>query len=295
MISGAMTPRSTQSSLWSLVRRQHGVIARRQLVEFGFSREAIRHRVAKGRLRPIWPDVYAVGRPDLTQEGVWMAATLTCGEGAVLSHQSAAELWGIRRRRPGPVHVSVPSPRDPRRRAVKVHRRRAVTGTQRDGIPVTTPAQSVIDIAPDLTERQLERVIDEADKLDLLSPKALREAAAPAAGKGAAIVRGLLDKRAFLLTDSDLERRFLKISRTAGLEDPETQVTVNGHRVDFFFRAKNLVVEADGGRYHRTPTQQRRDRIRDHAHALAETKSVRFTHGQIAHEPDYVAEILRRL
>lgn len=70
---------------------------------------------------------------------------------------------------------------------------------------------------------------------------------------------------------------------------------LNGHRVDFLFREEGLVVEADGGRYHRTPSQQRRDRIRDHAHALAGLRPIRFTHDQIAHEPAYVADVLRGL
>ena len=224
-----------------------------------------------------------------------MAATLTCGEGAVLSHHTAAELWKIRPKRRGPIHISLPSRRDPRRRGIKVHRRRASDTTRREGIPITTPAQTIIDLAPTLTERQLERTIDEADKLDLVHPEPLRNAAARKAGEGAAGVRKLLDKRTFLLTDSGLERLFVPIAAAAGLERPETQVELNGHRVDFFFRDKGIVVEADGGRFHRTPSEQRRDRIRDHAHALAGLTPIRFTHDQIAHEPDYVARVLRGL
>ena len=272
------------------------MVTRRQLLELGFTDEAIRHRLRKGRLHRIWPEVYAVGRPDLTQEGRWLAAVLTCGPGALLSHESAAALWAIRPHRRGPIHVCVPSPRDPRRRGIRVHRRRRVgEAAIQAGIPVTTPAQAIIDIAPRLAERELERAIDEADKLDRTHPKALREAARGQVGDGPAKVRHLLDRRTFVLTDSDLERRFLKVADAAGLGPPETQVYVNGHRVDFFFRGAGVVVEADGGRYHRTPSEQRRDRIRDHAHVVAGLTPVRFTHDQIAHEPDYVAGILRRL
>lgn len=295
MIPGAMTPETTQRSVWNLVRRQHGVITRRQLHRFGFTDEAIRHRVGRGRLHPLWPQVYAVGRPQVTDEGFWMAAVLTCGAGAVLSHRTAAVLWGIAKPRRGQVEVSVPSPRDPRRRGIKVHRRVEVTKTTRIGIPATTPAQTIIDLAPRLTERQLERTIDEADKLDLTHPEQLRDAAEGKQGKGARIVRDLLDRRTFLLTDSDLERLFIPIAEAAGLPTPETRTFVNGHRVDFHFREENLVVEADGGRYHRTPSEQRRDRVREHSHAVAGLTPVRFTHDQIAHEPQYVADILRRL
>lgn len=163
------------------------------------------------------------------------------------------------------------------------------------GIPVTSPSQTIIDLAPSLTERQLERLIDEADKRDLVHPETLREAAAAQGGVGGSRVRTLLDRRTFLLTDSGLERLFIPIAESAGMSRPETQVEVNGHRVDFIFRAEGVVVETDGGRYHRTPSQQRRDRIREHAHALAELLPIRFTHDQIAHEPAYVAEVLRGL
>ena len=112
---------------------------------------------------------------------------------------------------------------------------------------------------------------------------------------GGTRVRTLLARRTFLLTDSDLERLFVPIAERAGMSTPETGVWVEGFKVDFFFRAEGIVVEADGGRYHRTPSQQRRDRIRDHAHAVAGLTPVRFTHGQIAYEPAYVAEVLRRL
>jgi len=224
-----------------------------------------------------------------------MAAVLTCGEGAALSHDSAAALYGIREHRRGPIHVSVASPRDPRRRGIRVHRRQSFEVATHRGIPLTSPSQTVIDMAPALTERQLERLIDEADKLDLVHPGELRQAAAKEGGVGGARLRALLDKRTFLLTDSELERLFIPLAERAGMATSETQAWVNGHKVDFFFRAEGVVVEADGGRYHRTPSQQRRDRIRDHAHALAGLQPIRFTHDQIAHEPEYVADVLRGL
>jgi hypothetical protein len=290
-----MAPEITQRSVWALAREQHGVVTRRQLNTLGYTDEAIRHRLKKGRLHRRWPDVYAVGRPEVTQEGEWMAAVLTCGEGAVLSHDSAAALWGIREQRRGPIHISIPSLRDPRRRGLRVHRRKAIEATAREGIPVTSPRQTVIDLAPGLTERQLERLIDEVDKLDLVHPEELLTSAAKSGGVGGSRVRALLDKRTFLLTDSDLERRFIPLAEAAGLPAPMTQVRVNGHRVDFYFDDLALVVETDGGRYHRTPSEQRRDRVRDQAHAVAGTRSIRFTHDQIAHESSYVAEVLRRL
>ena len=224
-----------------------------------------------------------------------MAAVLTCGAGAVLSHDSAAALWGIRDQRNGLIHVSVPTPRDPRRHGIRVHRRQEIEATERHGIPVTSPVGTVLDLAPRLSGQQLERAINEADKLDLVHPDALRQAAAEEGGVGGSRVRTLLDKTCFVLTDSDLERRFIPIAERAGLGKPETQVVLHGHRVDFFFRAAGVVVETDGLRYHRTPTQQKRDRVRDHELTAAGLRVLRFTHGQVRYESDQVAEVLRRL
>src|SRR4051794_40907695 len=112
-----MAPSIDHQAVWALVRAQHGVIARWQLIELGFSAEAIRHRVRSGRLYPLqFRGVYAVGRRELTREGVWMAAVLACGEGAALSHESAAQLLGIRRYERGDIEVSIPAARTVRRK-----------------------------------------------------------------------------------------------------------------------------------------------------------------------------------
>src|SRR4051812_3807674 len=96
---GHQTLRS--SELWALARRQHGVITRAQLLTGGVSAEGIKHRVAKGRLHPVRRGVYAVGRPQLTRQGNWMAAVLAAGPGAALSHFAAGALWEICRDRGG--------------------------------------------------------------------------------------------------------------------------------------------------------------------------------------------------
>jgi hypothetical protein len=96
-----------EDDVWKVVRKQHGVIARGQLLRLGYSTEAIKHRIASGRLHPLWRGVYAVGRPDVGRRGRWMAATLICGPEALLSHRSAAELWGIGQRWQG-IDVVVP-------------------------------------------------------------------------------------------------------------------------------------------------------------------------------------------
>jgi very-short-patch-repair endonuclease len=281
---------------WALALRQHGVVTRAQLLKLGFTRDAINHRLATGRLHAAIRGVYAVGRPELTREGRWMAAVLACGPKAVLSHGCAADLWEISRERSGGLlEVSVPAHVRRRRPGVVIHRR-AMLGdhvTTHRGIPVTTPVATLIDLATFLTRGPLEAVISEADKRDLTNPEALR-AAVEAAGRrsGAAALRRVLDHHTFRLTDSELERRFLAIVRKAGLPQPETGCIVDGFKVDFFWPELDLVVETDGLRYHRTPTQQAKDRERDQAHAAAGRTPLRFIHAQVRYEPDRVGETL---
>src|SRR3954451_16473960 len=113
-----MVCQRVQPSVWALARSQHGVVARWQLVAAGLSDRAILHRIAKGRLHPVFRGVYAVGRPELTRDGRWMAAVLFCGEGAVLSHFSAAALWEISTYGGQTIHVSVPARRRARHEGI---------------------------------------------------------------------------------------------------------------------------------------------------------------------------------
>jgi very-short-patch-repair endonuclease len=281
---------------WEVAERQHGVIARWQLLELGFSAEAIRHRIARGRLHPVHRGVYAVGRRQLTREGRWMAAVLACGAGAVLSHHSAGCLWGLRDRERAHVEVSVPRNRNSRPSGITVHRRHPgalADATTRDRIPVTSPLRTLVDLAARAARPQAEALVNQADKLDLIHPERLRRELEPLKGEpGAPLLREVLDRATFSLTDSELERLFLPIVRRVGLPKPATRPWLNGHRVDFFWPELGLVVETDGLRYHRTATQQARDTVRDNAHRAAGLVPVRFTHAQVRYEPGYVEEIL---
>ena len=282
---------------WALAEKQRWVITRRQLLDLGFSDPAIRHRIAKGRLHPIWRGVYAVGRPRLSRHGLWMAAVLACGPQAFLSDESAGALLEVVPANDGPVDVSVRSARCPRARAgIRIHRRRGLTDadvTRHLGIPVTSPALTLLDLAPSLGRNQLERAIGEADKHDLIDPETLRQELERFAGRpGIATLRETLDRHTFTLTDSELERRFLPLARQAGLPAPLTQHHLNGFRVDFYWPGLGLVVETDGLRYHRTASQQAKDRQRDQAHAAAGLTPLRFTRSQVRFESDRVRSVL---
>jgi very-short-patch-repair endonuclease len=293
VMGGKIDPRVR--ALWALARQQHWVVARRQLLELGFSGHWIDHRMAIGRLHPLHRGVYAVGRPHVTPHGRWMAAVLACGPDAVLSHGSAAALWGIR---PAAsrleVSVATAAKRDPE--GVIVHRRPGLRQdelTSYHGIPVTSPTRTLIDIALRLEREPLEAAINEADKLDLGDPEELRSALDEAAGQpGVRALRTVLDRRTFTLTDSELERRFLRIVRDLGLPEPKTGTWINGFKVDFHWPELGLVVETDGLRFHRTPAQQARDRVRDQVHTAAGLTPLRFTRAQVKFEPSYVGDTL---
>src|SRR5436190_11777972 len=120
-----MTPKKLpppNRRVWDLVDRQHGVISRRQLLDLGLSSDAIAHRLAAGRIHRVHRGIYAVGRPGLSQRGYWMAAVLSCGPSALLSHRSAATLWGIWTA-PSGIDVVVPHSGFRRRPGIRVHRR----------------------------------------------------------------------------------------------------------------------------------------------------------------------------
>jgi very-short-patch-repair endonuclease len=285
------------SAAWALAERQHWVITRAQLLRLGYSAKAIKHRVNAGRLHPIWGGVYAVGRPRPGRHGLWMAAVLACGRQAFLSHASAAALLEIIPRSAGPVEVSVRGARHPRTRpGIRTHRRFELAEsdvTQCLGIPVASPALTLIDLATRLSRDQLERAIGEADKHDLIDPESLRQELERFAGRpGIRALRETLDRHTFTLTDSELERRFLPLARQVGLPPPLTQHPLNGFRVDFYWPELGLVVETDGLRYHRTPAQQAKDRLRDQAHAAAGLTPLRFTRAQVRFEPDRVRSVL---
>lgn len=209
-----------------------------------------------------------------------MAAVLVCGNGAVLSHGSAAALLGFGSEEEGCIEVTVRSPGNHRHPGLRVHRRPALRAEGVglcDRIPVTGPVQTLIDLAARADRMTVERMVDEADRLDLVSPPQLRAALDGHRGEpGVARLRTWLDRRTFRLTRSRLERLFLPLAKDVGLPVPETKVWVNGFEVDFLWPDLRLVVEADSLRHQpharsadpRSPARPGAYRRRVHAAAL---------------------------
>jgi very-short-patch-repair endonuclease len=177
-----------------------------------------------------------------------------------------------------------------------MHRRVGLRDGERrevDGIPVTDPVSTLVDIAVGLTTGELERAVNEACQRDLVDPEPMRaELDRFPKRHGVRRLCRLLDRDTFVLTETRLEQLFVPIVRAARLPRPQTQVWLHGHRVDFFWPELGLVVEADSLRYHRTATKQAADARRDQAHTAAGLKTLRFPHAQIRYEPEYVAQIL---
>src|SRR2546423_6748271 len=169
--AGGRRPRDRQIA--ALATRKHGVVARRQLVALGLGPGAIDHRVARGRLHPVHRGVYAVGHPRLTARGLWMAAVLACGPGALLSHRSAAALWGFQSTAAMRIDVSAPGRRG--RPGIVLHRVGSVHDEDRGkchGVPVTAVPRTLLDLAGLVSPDQLPRALEQAARPQLLDMKA---------------------------------------------------------------------------------------------------------------------------
>jgi very-short-patch-repair endonuclease len=293
-----LAPVHADRAIARLAARQHGVVARRQLRRIGLSEAAIDRRVASARLHVVHRGVYAVGHPVLGARGRWLAAVLACGPRAALSHASAAALWELRAS--SATWIDVTAPRTGRSRpGVRIHRPRALHPdecTVHDGIPVTTPARTLLDLAATVDPRALERVLDQAEMQRLTHYAALEALArAHAHHRGAAALMGALAHHTAgtTLTKSDLEELFLALCRHHDLPRPDVNTYVADLEVDFLFRAHRLIVETDSWRHHHTRAAFERDRRRDATHARAGYRTLRFTHRQLATEPHTVAATLR--
>jgi very-short-patch-repair endonuclease len=284
---------------WELAARQQGIVTRQQLLALGFGRRSIEHRVARGRLFQVSLGVYAVGWPALNRRRQWMAAVLAGGDGAALSHRSAAALWGIGDEG-GWIEISVRRRCELRRPGIRFRGRPRLTPADivlHDDIPATSPARTLVDLATELGPVPLERAVNDADKRDLIDPEALRQGLTRFAGEpGIRPLRHLLDKLFFRLSDSELEIYFRRIVSAAKLPIPLTKQRVNKFEVDFFWPDLGLVVETDGLRYHRTPSAQLRDARRDRAHVMAGMTPLRFTHYEVRYEPNRIrAELVKTI
>jgi predicted transcriptional regulator of viral defense system len=288
-----------------IAERQQGVISHGQLLAIGLSPSAISARKRRGVLIPIFRGVYAVGYPPGAY-GRWMAAVLACGTGSVISHATAAALWGIRRSSSRLVHVTVPTRAGRGRDGLRVHRADLLLPSQltdHRGIPCTTVARTIVDLAGTVAEASLEYAIHQAQTKRLFSRREVLEAldAAPTR-RGTAVVRRVLG---ISRPDEDeinreLARRFLRICRQAGIPEPLTDHWValpdgDGYEVDFCWPEQRLIIETDGRRVHDTHRGFENDRRRDRRLRLAGWQVARFTWRDVTERPTNVVAEVRGL
>jgi hypothetical protein len=288
-----------------LAERQHGVVALRQLEALSFSASGVRNRAARGYLHRVHRGVYAVGRPGLTANGRRMAAVLAYGPDAVLSHRTAAGLWGLRPDNRPKVELSVCRPGVRARPGIDVHRRRTLTAgdvTRVEGIPCTSVARTLVDLGDVVNRRAVEQAVEKAEILRLFDLRAIEEVLGRAGTtRGKTLLSSVLEGLAGpTLTESELEEAFLDIGRRAGLPDPEVNAWITlpdgtPARIDFLWRRERLAVETDGGPFHRTRQSRERDARRDQLLRLAGFEPVRFTDRQVSLEPGWVEHTLREL
>lgn len=271
-----------------LAARQHGVVSLWQLLALGYSARTIRRWAARGRLHRIHRGVYAVGHTRLSVKGRWMAAVLACGPDALLSHHAAAALHDLRRPSGGKLDVTSTSRHVVA--GVRCHGVRALHPDDRaciDGIPVTSLARTLLDLAGVLNQQRLRSLVEEVERREILDGRLLQAQLQRGNGRRgvAALRRALRATRGQpSWTQSGLERAFLELVREAGLPEPQTNVIVDGELVDAFWPEYNLIVEADSWSYHKTRRSFEDDRRKDTKHTLAGRRSIRITGSRIEHE-----------
>ncbi|MGI8413828.1 MAG: type IV toxin-antitoxin system AbiEi family antitoxin domain-containing protein [Solirubrobacteraceae bacterium] len=280
-----------------VVSRQHGNVTRKQLVALGVDDDGIAYGVSLGRLYRVHRGVYSVGRPATTALERAGAAVLACGPGAALSHGSAATLWGWRKhRQPRMFEVTVPGDRRPV--GIVVHRAGALTPrdlTTHLGIRVTSPARTLLDWAPALSDKALGRAVNDARLSRYLHLRDLAEVLArfPRHPGARRLVPFLVNGDG--PTRSELEDAFRSFCRRFELPRPQLNVRVAGREVDAYFESERLIVELDGWRFHSSRAAFERDRVQDAdamAHGLG---TVRVTWDRLTAQPGREADRLHAI
>ena len=295
--------RSRERALAERARRQHGVVSRRQLLSLGVGKDAIAYRLEIGRLHRVFDGVYAVGHRAIGREGQWMAATLASGDGAVLSHRSAAALWGLRIEASSTQEVTVS--RSTGSISGLCRHRSALQSDElavHNAIPVTCVARTLFDIAACVSAWEFERALREAEFLRLPQVPTLEEVYRRRRGRrGAKLVGATLESLSLLpagASRSSLEDRFLRFVRRVGLPAPETNVLMRfggvAYQADCLWREHRLVVELDGHEAHGTRSAFESDRERDRRMQVEGWRVVRITWRQL-NSPESLARDLRGL
>lgn len=273
-----------------IAARQHGLITRTQLLAAGVAADAVRWRVRAKRLEPIQRGVYRVG-PLVARRARQLAAVLACGRGAVVSHRSAAILWGLcADRATVQVDVTVPHADRGRRPGIRAHRVRALRTdevTELDAIPITTIARTIFDLASVIGSGEMRQIFALATREHDAQRAGLLELIARYPKRpGVSVLRALLDDESPVLTRSEAEERLLQLIAKAQLPRPEVNAWVESYEADLVWRAQRLVVEVDGFAFHSSRASFESDRRRDATLLARGYRVMRITAHQIMREPE---------
>lgn len=278
--------------LAALALRQHGVVSIRQLEQlFGYSRAGVRKLVESGRLHPLYRGVYAVGHTEISERGRCLAAVLAVGPGALLSYYSAGWLWGLWAGSPAPFEVTAVVARHHRPpKGVVRHRARNLVGDDRamvDGIPVTSAARTLLDLAWRLRSDQIARVLARAEDLKLLDLDAIHDVIERNRGHHGARRLGfaLATYERPIWTRSEFERRFVDALLAAGLPRPATGWNEVGYEIDVYWPDLRFGIELDSFATHGNRQAFETDRERDLDFALARIETIRITERRFHRDP----------
>jgi hypothetical protein len=273
------------------------VVSTRQLDALGYTRSSVAKAAQAGRLHRVHRGVYVVGYRCLSWRGRCIGAVLASSP-SVASHLSAGWLWGLLRSRPGTLHVTAPSARRAKRSFV-VHQADLpdIDRLIYAGIPVTSVARTILDLAVDRSARDIRRQMQRGDDLKVFDLRDMRALLARSNGhRGQAKVEAALDgyRPETVFTRSGLEERFLEVVREAGLPEPAMNSFVAGFEIDAWWEAERFAVELDVYATHGSRLSFEEDRERDDALLLAGIETTRVTGPRLDREPGAVVDAIRR-
>jgi len=300
-MAGEVRHAGREREIAGLADKQHGVVGKEQLAKLGIAERTVERWLATGRLHMVHREVFAVGHHHIDEAGCRWAALLAYGPGAVLSHCSAAKLWGLVGRPHRVIDVTAPIGRQGarRRKGVFIHRGRLHREDRavQVGTPVTTVARTLFDLAEFVTLERLESAWEEADRLSLLELNAVEQVCERGYGRRALrpIRRLLAEARAPEITRSPLEDDFAAFCHRHRLPIPAFNTTVLGFEVDALWPHQRLAVELDSWEFHHHRAAFERDRARDAALQAAGYRTIRITHRRLNNEPTTVLKQLRAL
>lgn len=280
-----------EEAIAGIAAGQDNLITSDQLAELELGRGAVAHRLATGRWQRLHNGVYLIGPAPPTHTARARAAIFACGEGAVLSHHTAAALHElIPADQAAEVHVTVAGRNPGTREGLVVHRVAVLPSDERamrHGLPVTSPARTVCDIAAGAGPGEIERILAEGRFRGVVRDRdVLRAIDRAPTRRGSSVLRALLEAELESgYTRSGAERRLLRLIRAAGLPRPKLNEPLLGYVVDFLWPAERLIVEVDGFRAHGRRQSFESDRRRDQRLVAAGYRVIRVTWIQLRDEP----------